>query len=133
VVAVSLKNCNYGWSKYFDLQNQDFTVVGLECLWESDSTDSSSNIELRHHTSTGWTFNGGAAPTPPTPVAARATDYGTENTQEVGQGAWKRANLSLSVNGADSEGIMFEITSGSTGVGNLSFRNMTLQITATVP
>jgi hypothetical protein len=120
--------CNYGWSKYFDFNNANFTVIGLECLWESDSTDSASDIEFRHHTSTGWTFNVGADPTPPTPIAGRATDYGAENDQEVGQGAWKRANLSLVVNGAGSEGIMFEITSGSTGVGNLSFRNMTLQV-----
>jgi hypothetical protein len=121
--------CNYGWSKYFDLNNLNFLLIGIECLWESDSSDSTSNIELRHHKSTGWTFNAGADPTPPTPIAARATDYGAENGQEVGPGAWKRANLSLAVGGAASEGIMFEITSGSTGIGTLSFRNMTLQAT----
>jgi hypothetical protein len=132
-VAGTAVTCNYGWAKYFDLQNQNFTVLGLECLWESDSTDSTSDIELIHHQTTGWTFNAGADPTVPTPVATRSGDYGAENTQEVGQGAWKRANLTLSVNGAGSEGIMFRITSGSTGIGNLSFRNMTLQATCTVP
>jgi hypothetical protein len=125
--------CNYGWSKYFDLQNQNFNLAGLECLWESDSTDSGSNIEMLHHKSTGWTFNAGADPTVPTPIASRATDFGVENDQEIGQGAWKRTNFSLSIAGAGSEGILFRITSGSTGIGSLSFRNMTLQATCIVP
>jgi hypothetical protein len=128
VVAGTPITCNYGWAKYNDVNNQDFTVVGLEALWEGDSTDSGSNIALRHHRTTGWTFNAASTPTPPPSVADRATDYGADNDQQVGQGAWKRSNLSLFVNGSGSEGILFEVTSGSTGIGSLSFRFMNLQV-----
>lgn len=132
VVSGTPITCNFGWSKYYDAANQNFTVTGLEALWEGDSTDPNSNIALIHHKSTGWTFNAGADPTPPTPIADRATDYGPDNDQKVGQGAWKRTNLSTFINGADSEGIMFEITSGSTGIGSLSFRLMNIQLSITI-
>jgi hypothetical protein len=127
-IAGTAVTCNYGWAKYYDFNNTNFTVVGLEAVWESDSTDSSSDIQLIHHKATGWTFNSGADPTPPTPIAARSTDHPGEDTHRVGSGAWKRSNLSQPVVGADSEGIMFCIASGSTGLGSLSFRLMSLQL-----
>lgn len=120
--------CNYGFSKYHDFNNQDFKILGFEALWSSDASDSSSNIELIHHTSEGWTFNSGSTPDPPTPIASRSVDYAPEDEQRVGQGAWKRSNINAEVNGADSEGVLFRITSGSTGVGALSFRNLSLEI-----
>jgi hypothetical protein len=123
--------CNYGWTKYHDVNNQDFVVSGLECLWESDSSDSGSDIELIHHKATGWTFNGGGEPSPPI-ASARSIDHGPDIVHEVGPGAWKRSNLNIEVNGEDSEGILFRVTSGSTGIGSLSFRLLTLQVSLTV-
>lgn len=120
--------CNYGWAKYHDSQNLNFVVLGFECLWDSDSTDSTSDIELRHHTDTGWTYNFGAPPVPPTAIASRSGDYIAENTQQVGEGAWKRSNLGLAVTGSGVGGILFEVTSGSTGGGALSFRQMSLEV-----
>jgi hypothetical protein len=120
--------CNYGLSKYFDLNNQDFCIIGLETLWVADNTDTASDIKLIHHKATGWTYNAGAEPDPPTPIAARETDYSVGQNVSGEQGAWKRANLSVMINGADSEGILFEIDSGSFGPGNLSFRTLTLQV-----
>jgi hypothetical protein len=121
--------CNYGYNKYWDFNNQNYTIMGLEALWSSDSSDSSSDIELLHQKSTGWTFNSGAEPTPPTPIAARSTDHGADNEHQVGQGAWKRANLTQVINGADSEGILFRVTSGNAGIGTLSFRQLNLEVT----
>jgi hypothetical protein len=123
-----LVTCNYGLSKYFDLNNQDFCVIGLETLWIADNTDSASNIKLLHHKSTGWTYNAGAVPDPPTPIAARNTDYTAGENVSGQPGAWKRANLSVMINGADSEGLIFEIASGNDAPGNLSFRTLTLQV-----
>lgn len=121
--------CNYGFNKYWDFNNQNFTIVGLEALWSSDSNDSSSDIELIHQKSTGWTFNVAAEPTPPTAIVVRSTDHGADNEHQVGNGAWKRANLNLVVNGADSEGILFRVTSGNAGIGTLSFRHLNLEVT----
>lgn len=129
-VAGTPISCNYGWSKYFDLNNQDFCIIGLETLWVSDNTDTTSNIKLLHHKATGWTYNAGAPPDPPAPIASRFGDYDAIGDQNVSgeQGAWKRANLSVMINGADSEGILFEIDSANAAPGSLSFRTLTLQV-----
>jgi hypothetical protein len=128
-IAGTAVTCNYGWCKYHDVQNTDFTISGLEAIYASDSTDSTSDIELLHHKATGWTFNVGADPTTPAAVASRSGDHGASIDHEVGAGAWKRANLSLPIAGSLSEGFLFRLTSGSTGVGNLSFRNVTIEVT----
>lgn len=119
--------CNYGWSKYHDVNNRNFTVTGIETTWESDSTDSSSNIQLIHHKSTGWTYNAGSTPTPPL-LVARNTDHAGNIKHEIGSGAWKRSNLSTIVLGSASEGVLWCITSGTTGVGSLSFKQLNLEL-----
>ena len=125
--------CNYGWSKYWDNNNQDFNVLGLEAIWSSEATDSTSDVELLHHLATGWTFNSGSIPTPPTPIAARSTDHGPDVGQVAGeQGAWKRANLTVHVDGTLSEGILWRITSANSGVGNQSFRILNLHVLSQV-
>jgi len=120
--------CNYGWTKYWDHRNEDFQIIGFEAIWESDSTDSSSDIVLIHHKATGWTFNSGAKPDRPTPIASLTGDHPGNTTLKVGQGAWKRSDLATDINGADGEGVLFCVLSGNLGVGTLSFRSMTLEL-----
>jgi hypothetical protein len=121
--------CNYGWAKYHDNNNQDFEVIGLESLWQSESTDTTSDLALLHHKAAGWTFNAGAEPTPPVAIARRSTDYGSDNGHQNGlPGAWKRTNLATVVAGSAAEGIIVEITSASAGVGNQSFRQLNFEV-----
>lgn len=101
-----------GFSKYWDNNNTNFTVKGLEVTWVAGATDTGINIELLHHKATGWTYSGGGGtPTTPTALAALTTDHVTEDDAiDAEPGAWKRSNLSVGVNGAGSEGIMWRIT-----------------------
>jgi hypothetical protein len=122
-------SCDYGWAKYFDLNNRDFVLIGFECLWESDSTDSTSDIELLHHKATGWTYGAGGTPTLPTPLATRSGDLNPEDVHEVGPGAWKRSNINQTITGSDTEGVLWRVTSGNTGVGTLSFRILNFDLT----
>lgn len=122
--------CNFGWCKYWDHNNRNFDILGLEVLWSSQSNDSTSNVCLIHHKSAGWTFNGGSTPTHPPALADRAADHGLNVAHVDGkQGAWKRDNIFHPVLGGDSEGILWQINSGSTGVGSASFREMDLLLT----
>lgn len=103
--------CNYGFCKYWDNNNSNFRVVGLEATWFGGANDANPNISLIHHSPAGWTYNAGSEPTPPAPFADMQTDYNTE--YQVGnniEGAWKRADLSTSVNGSGVEGTIVEIT-----------------------
>lgn len=120
--------CNYGWTKYHDYANQDFIVTDLECLWESDSTDATSDIVLVHHKSTGWTFNSGANPTLPPSIASWVVDHAGNTTLASGPGAWKRTNLDVFVEGSNNEGVMFCVHSGNLGIGTLSFRVLTCEV-----
>lgn len=117
--------CNYGSSKYYDNNNRNYRILGFETVWESLSNDSNSDIKLIHHKSTGWTFNAGSEPTPPY-IYSRSDDYGPDVVHVSGEGgSWKRANLSDTIQGNDSEGIIWEVVSGSTGLGSQSFRDLT--------
>ena len=115
--------CNYGFTKYWDNNNTDFRLVGLEATWLAGANDNDVAIKLRHHKTTGWTYNAGAAPTPPTELASLATDHSTDDKTVSGEnGAWKRDNLTTTIMGGDAEGILIELitTAAKTfQIGNL--------------
>ena len=113
VASGTAKVCDFGYAKYWDNNNTDFAVTGLEATWLGGADDTSPNIILRHHKgsagNTDWTYTGSGA-TPPTAIAAMATDYSTEDNVKNGEnGAWKRDNLSVNINGNDSEGTIIDI------------------------
>lgn len=102
--------CNYGGAKYWDDNNEDFKIEGVEVTWLGGANDGSANLLLRHHKATGWTYNNGAAPTPPTAIADMNSDYVTEiNVINGEEGAWKQTNLTTNVEGSGSEGMLLEI------------------------
>ena len=114
VVSGTAKPCNYGWAKYWDNHNTDFRVTGLEATWLGGANDAAPDIQLLHHKATGWTFNAAAEPTPPTPIASMDTDHGAESQIVNGEvGAWKRSNLSVDVDGALSEGVIWKIVTSA--------------------
>jgi hypothetical protein len=115
-----------GFSKYWDNNNTNFLLTGVEATWLGGANDTAPNIELLHHKSTGWTYSGGGGtPTTPTALADMATDHSTEDNVRNGEnGAWKRANLSTTVDGAGSEGILFRVTT----TANKTFELGTLQV-----
>lgn len=120
--------CNYGLSKYYDNNNRDYVILGFETIWESQSNDATSDIRLIHHGADGWTFNPAGEATPPY-IYTRANDYGPNVAHVAGRdGAWKRVGLDVEVNGNDSEGIIWEVISGNTGLGSQSFRWLTAQL-----
>lgn len=113
-------NCNFGYAKYWDANDRDFRILGLEALWLGGGNDAGPDIRLRHHKSTGWAYNGGSPATPPTPLAAMATDHVTEdevNTDEPG--AWKRDNLNTLVAGSAGEGVIVEIKTAAANTFNI--------------
>lgn len=118
--------CNYGWVKYWDNNNTNYTIKGVEAVWLAGANDANIDIQLLHHKSTGWTYNNGAEPTFPTPIAALSTDHSTDDQAVNGEnGAWKRDNLDVAVTGSGSEGALFcVITTANKAfeLGNLMLR-----------
>lgn len=118
--------CNYGYAKYWDRDNRDFSLRGVEVTGEAFLTDAAVDLQIIHHRPTGWTFNVGAAPTPPAAIASLATDYGVDVGIVAGeQFAWKRTNLNTLIEGGADEGIIF---AGINSVAN-SIRSATVHLT----
>jgi hypothetical protein len=91
---------NYGFCKYEDYGNVDFTVTDFEVVGVAGASDTSFNIELLHHHDTGWTYAATGFTPGGTVIANMNTDHGTEEDLTNGDSfAYKRANLSTSVTG----------------------------------
>ena len=118
--------CNYGFAKYWDNNNTNFRISGIEVTWFGGATDAGANIELIHHKNTGWTYNSGSTPTNPSAVVDMNTDHVTETSVINNEnGAWKRSNLSTDIGGGASEGTIFKVTTGSNKafeLGNILLR-----------
>jgi hypothetical protein len=103
--------CNYGFCKYWDNNNNNFVVRGIEVTGRAGANDANPNFSLIHHKATGWTYNAGAEPTPPTALVNMNTDHNTEIQFSNGENfAWKRDNLDTSISGGDDEGLIFRYT-----------------------
>jgi hypothetical protein len=102
--------CNYGFCKYWDNNNNNYKVRGLDVTWLGGANDAGADMILRHHTATGWTYNAGAAPTPPTPIAQMSADHLTEvETRNGEMHAWKRTDLNTHIEGSLLEGTIIEV------------------------
>jgi len=110
------KNFNYGWCEYFNKQKHQFWLKGFRLTCYGDYSSTSGDFVVRHHKATGWTYNAGAAPTPPTPLGRFTTDYSTENDVHDGDHfSWEDQSLSVQIDGHDSEGLIFEVYEGVAG------------------
>jgi hypothetical protein len=105
---------NYGYSKYDDLKNKNFTLSAIECVWLGNATDSSFDIILYKHTSTGWTYAATGFIPGNSIIAQKSVDQQIEsNVVNGGSGAWKRTNINEFIEGNDSEGFVIQVVTGS--------------------
>jgi hypothetical protein len=110
---------NYGFAKYEDFNNNDFTVIGVEAVGLAGANDTSNtfDIEILHYNSANWTYHATAF----NPwqgsniIASLQTDHTTADN-ELSNGdafAWKRANLSTDITGSGSEGIIARLSANA--------------------
>jgi hypothetical protein len=99
---------NYGFNKYEDFGNRDFTLTNFECVGLGGAADTSFNIRLLKQDADNWTYSAAAFVPGGTVLLDMNAIHGTE--QNV---ASKRADLSQAINGNDSEGLVVEITTGA--------------------
>lgn len=105
---------NYGFAKYEDFGNRDFTVTGFECVGLADANDTGFNIRLLLHDENGWTYSAAAFAPGGTTILNMNSVHSTE--QNLGNGipfAFKRTGLSQAVTGSGLEGVIVEIVTGA--------------------
>jgi hypothetical protein len=105
---------NYGFCKYDDMGNRNFTVTDFEAVGLAGANDSSFNVSLLHHKSTGWTYSAAAFVPGNGFIVDMNTDHSTEQNLVNGDSfAYKRSSLSQAIVGGDSEGVVIKIVTGA--------------------
>jgi len=104
---------NYGWAKYEDMVNTDFTVNSIDTLVMAGANDSSFDIVLYKHDGTGWSYHATAFVPGGTVLAQMTADFVTEVELANGeQHAWRHTGLDEVVAGSGSEGIVIKMITG---------------------
>ncbi len=110
---------NYGFAKYEDFSNNDFTLDTVECVGFSKAADSGFAIQVYHHSTSDWTYSAAAFSPGGTVLTSLNTLHSTEdqiaNDAAGGDGpfAMKRVGLATVVTGSGSEGIIIKVTTGT--------------------
>lgn len=105
---------NYGYAKYEDFGNRNFTVTDFEAVGLANANDGSFEIELLHHNDTGWTYDAAAFQAGNTPLLSMNTIHGTEQDIDAGAPfAFKRTGLGTTVDGNALEGVIVRVTTGA--------------------
>lgn len=118
---------NYGFAKYDDAFNRNFTVVGAEIVGLAGNNDAGFDFELLWHSSAGWSYNAAAFVPGGTVIIQLSTVHGAESDLASGEHfAFKRTGLSQAVNGSGSEGIVARITAGA--VNAVEYANIHVEI-----
>lgn len=112
---------NYGFAKYEDYGNKDFTVTDIEVVGKAGANDTGFNIELLHHNDQNWTYHATAFAPGGTVIVSMNTDYSTEQDLTNGQNfAYKRAGLSTAVTGSGLEGVIVRFSTGANNALSIS-------------
>lgn len=105
---------NYGFCKYDDFGNQDFTITDLECVGLAGAADTGFNLRLFFHSPAGWAYAAAGFVPGGTVLADMNASHSTEQNLASGEPfAYKRTDLNQDVNGNDGEGLVMEITTGA--------------------
>ena len=105
---------NYGFSKYEDIANQDFTLTAFEAVWIAGAADATFDLELLHHKTTGWTYAATAFVPGNGNICKRLTDQAIDGDLATGvSGAYQRVDLDTFIDGNGSEGILIKVVTGS--------------------
>jgi len=120
---------NYGYAKYEDFGNKDFSVNTIEAVGLAGANDTSFDMHLLKHDDTGWTY----AATGFVPGNGVIVDWSGDmspydNLVNGKQFAWKRADLATFIEGSGDEGIIVQIITGA----NNSVQSMDVHIVGEV-
>ena len=118
---------NYGFSKYTDLGNRDFTITGFECEWQGNAADGIMDVALLLHGTTGWTYAATGFVAGNGDVCRKTIDQALAGDIVNGQdGAYKRTNLDQFVDGNGAEGYIIQVVTGA----NNTIQTMDMHVTS---
>lgn len=118
---------NYGLCKYTDRSDRNFIVKELKVEGLADANDASFDIRLLKHSATGWTYAASGFDPGNGEIVKLSDDYGPDTVLSNGENfAWDRVGINTEINGADSEGYIVEVTTGS--VNAIQYANFSVGV-----
>jgi hypothetical protein len=120
-------NFNYGYAKYEDASDIDFTITAFEAVWQANATNNTLDIALMKHTPEGWTYAATGFGPGNGDICRKSIDMALAgNTTDNTSGAYKRTNLNQFIDGNGNEGIVIQVTTS----GNNTVQTMDMHIVA---
>jgi hypothetical protein len=107
---------NYGFAKYDDIQDRDYTIKGFEAKWQGNA-NSTLDVALMKHTLLGWTYSATGFVAGNGDICRKLVDQQLAgDVQNNEDGAWKRINLNSYVAGQSGlEGHIIQVITGANG------------------
>jgi hypothetical protein len=105
---------NYGYAKYEDFGNSDFSIASLETVGLAGANDTAFDIQLLHHKATGWTYSATAFEPGNGLIVGMKDTLSTDSQLSSGENfAFKRTSIGQFVDGNGSEGTVIKVIVGS--------------------
>ena len=105
---------NYGYAKYEDFGNKDYTVNVFEAVGTAGANDTNFDLELLHHHPSGWTYAAaGFIPGNGAIVQWSTTMAPNDNLVNNENVTFKRSGLAQYIDGSGAEGVVVRITAGA--------------------
>lgn len=99
---------NYGFCKYEDFGNRNFTVRDFEVTGHGGASETGLVLGLLLHSPANWTYSAGAFdPSVGKFIVSSSTDYSTDNDLTANEDfAYKRSELNTFVQGDNGQGVI---------------------------
>ena len=117
-------DCNYGLVSYDSASLRDFTVSNIRATGIANSTDTSFDIELLYHRTSGWTYSATSFEPGDGVIVSMRGDLGTPSLINDEPFAWCRHNIYQTIEGSNEEGVIIKITAGA----NNSVQSMDINV-----
>lgn len=103
---------NYGYAKYEDFSNQNFTFTNVDCSFRAGANDNGFRVEVLHHKQTGWTYSAAAFDPGNGIIITSSEMEPNDNLVNTVQWTWERAAIDSLIMGGGTEGLVTRITTG---------------------
>jgi len=103
---------NYGYSKYEDFSNRNFTLSNVDCNFRAGANDPNFKIEVLHHKPAGWTYAATGFVSGDGIIASSEEMAPNDNLVNTLRWVYEAVNIHLYIDGAGEEGMLTRVTTG---------------------
>jgi hypothetical protein len=100
---------NYGKAVYDDVDKRKFSIKEIEVFGRAGASDTGFDVQLLHHSSTGWTYSAAAFVPGASATVSLVSDYATDNDLVSNERFHWDREVNTPIDGTNGEGFLFRI------------------------